>query len=514
MTMALYRRTIITLDDLKTRKDYMLFCVFEKLWPDMVSPQPLHKHPKCKDFNGDGRFDVCVHVDEENINTNVADNPLPYVTLKNKVDMLWGDMRRDPDIGVAGFELKKGHADIDSVTDVLPNSDSVQEVWSWFDTQRSMTKFLATHNIDLDKIGKFTKTKLGFDISLHPLQVGCIYVVYYKPIRTVHLETVPTIPAVRCEIRWRDISISEDVTIRVTERIVEKKSNPSVFETQLAKGKTFALVTMNGRPHMIDIEIFNFNGERLYFLNNVTFISGISTRPKPNLQQASLSKEIGLEHYLKPAILDKDRRLQRERMEFVFFDGNPQKKTENKNEAIEYVKRILGKANKKIIIADPYFSDEQFTEYIVPFGNEKLNIIIINCKEQLEQVAHGRKVKVAEVVNKLKDTIAGFNEKNVCQAACYCITGQGRLHDRFVLTEKEGWLIGSSLSEFGNRACSIVKTTESGWQQLWDLANEWCENENVSQPIDKMIWTEKTKSSIMSLLECLRRNICTCFKKK
>ena len=480
----------------------------------MVSPQPLHRHPKGKDFIGDGRFDICVHVDEEDINANVADNPLPYVMLKSKVDMLWGDMRRDPDIGIAGFELKKGHADIDSVTEVLPNSDSVQEVWSWFDTQRSMAKFLATHNIGLEKIGKFTEKNLGFDLSLHPLQIGCIYVIHYKPIRTVRLETVPSIPAVRCEIKWRDLSISEDVTVRVTERIVEKKSVPSVFETQLAKGKTFALVTMKGRPHRIDLEIINANGERLYLLNDVAFISGISTKRSPKQQQPLSPKVIGLEHYLKPAILEKERRLQREKMEFVFFDGDPHKKTENKVEASECVKRMLGKANERIIIADPYFSDEQFTEYIAPLCNEKLKIVLINCKEQLEQVAHGRKAKVAEVANKLKDTIAMFNEKSVCQVDCYCITGQGRLHDRFVLTEKEGWLIGSSLSEFGTRACSIVKTSESGWQQLWDLANNWCENEDVSRPIDKMIWTEKTKSSITILLECLRKNICACFKKK
>ena len=62
--MVQYRRTILTLDDTQMGIDYMLFCVFEKLWPDMVSPIPLHYHPLGKNFNDDGRFDICAHVDE------------------------------------------------------------------------------------------------------------------------------------------------------------------------------------------------------------------------------------------------------------------------------------------------------------------------------------------------------------------------------------------------------------------------------------------------------------------
>ena len=65
--MSIYRRTIITLDDTQTKIDYMLFCVFERLWPDMISPNSYHKHPKGKNFNNDNRFDICVHVDEINI---------------------------------------------------------------------------------------------------------------------------------------------------------------------------------------------------------------------------------------------------------------------------------------------------------------------------------------------------------------------------------------------------------------------------------------------------------------
>lgn len=516
--MSMYRRTIVTLDDTQTGIDYMLFCVFEKLWPDMVSPKPLHYHPKGKNFNNDGRFDICVHVDEEIITADVADNPLPHVKLVNKVEMLWGDMRRDPDAGINGFAIKREHADIDSVTEVLPRTESVQEVWAWFDNQRKMSRFLAEHNININKIGKFTQKNLGIDLSLHPLHIGCIYVVHYQPIRTVHIETVPSIPAVRCEIRWRDMTVSEDVIVRVTERVPDKQSIPNVFTEPVVKGNNFALVTMTSRPRRVDLEVVNNQGVKLYFVNNVQFIAGFAPKKKNSQPQPTSSvpsRVIGLEHYLKPAILEKERRAQWEQMEFMFFDGDPDKKTENKEQASDAVMRMLDRAMEQIIIADPYFSKKQFDEYLKgeEDANKKLEITIVNCKDQLKEVARGQKVKVKVVVEELIQAINEYNAKGTGHATCFCIGGQGRLHDRFILTEKEGWLIGSSLSEFGNRACSIVKLTESGWTLLRNLVEEWSANEKISLALDKMVWTEKKKFSIKNLLECFRKSLCECIQK-
>lgn len=253
--MSKYRRTIVTLDDTLSKRDYMLFCVFEKLWPDMVQPSPLHSHPKGKDFNDDGRFDICVHIDEIDIDANVEDDPLPYVWLKSSVEILWGDMKRDPDPGCSGFMLKKGDYDIDSVTEMLPQSKSVQQTWAWFDSQRRMFVFLGEHNIRLNRIGAFTQKHLGINLSEHPLHIGCIYVVEYSPIKAVHIETVPMIPAVRLEIDWRNGAVREDVNVIITEKVTDKQSIPHIFSQQVKKEETFALVEMNNRPRQIDIDI-------------------------------------------------------------------------------------------------------------------------------------------------------------------------------------------------------------------------------------------------------------------
>lgn len=489
--MVQYRRTILTLDDTQMGIDYMLFCVFEKLWPDMVSPIPLHYHPLGKNFNDDGRFDICAHVDEVDMTESVENDPLPHVKLEGPVNMLWGDMRRDPDAGNSGFLLRKDHYDIDSVTDLLPISQSVQQTWAWFDTQRKMYGFLGANGISLSKVGTYTQRYLGFNLGDNPLHIGCIYVVHYSPIKTVHIETVPAIPAVRCEIYWREGATREDVYVRVREQVTEKQSIPKEFAKHVKSTESFALVQMNSKPRKIDIDIENDAGERLHFFRDVVFLGSVISPVSrlPQKRQHSFVapfRAVGLEHYLKPAILEKDAKNRRERMEFVFFDGDPQKSIENKRAAKECVKSIIGKAKKRLVIADPYLTKVQFDEYIAPLVNEhSLEVIVVNCKEQLEKVAHEQTRQFQDLERELIMSASSFNENiNGNKVTIYCLAGQGRLHDRFILTEDEGWMIGSSLGEFGKRACSIIKLMDSAHMKLEELVDEWCADRNVSYKIE------------------------------
>lgn len=489
--MSIYRRTIVTLDDTQTDIDYMLFCVFEKLWPDMVSPNEMHQHLIGKDFNGDGRYNIGVHVDEEDIAAEVVDDPIPHVHLKNKVEMLWGDMRRDPDPGVHGFLLKKDHYDIDSVTEMLPESQSVHQAWAWFDMQRKMYNYLGEYNIGLNRIGSFTQKYLNFNLADNLLHIGCIYVVHYSPIKTVHIETVPMIPAVRCEIDWRFSAKREDIIVKVKEQVTDKQSIPNEFTQMVKSSESFALVQMTSRPRKIDIDFENATGEKLYFLRNVVFLGSVMSpvsklTQKQQQNKAPSVKTIGLEHYLRPAILEKEAKIKRAKMEFVFFDGDPNKKAENKQAAKECVERILSRAKQQLIIADPYFATDQFNEYIAPLANEhNIDVTIVNCKDQLEDVAHGQGKVFADIENELKTIVANFNSNmNGNKVTIYCVTGQGRLHDRFILTEIEGWQIGSSLSEFGNRACSIIKLIDSAHMELCHLLIGWCADGTISYKID------------------------------
>ena len=318
------------------------------------------------------------------------------------------------------------------------------------------------------------------------MHVGCIYVVHYSPIKAVHIETVPMMPAVRCEIDWRDPAFMEDVFVKVTERVTNKKSVPNVFSEKVAKGNNFALVKMSSSPMRIDIDITNGKGDTFFFLRSIMFLNinpiGKSASKNPSVQK---KRAIGLEHYLRPAILEKDAIMREKNMEFVFFDGDPNKKEENKKNAKDCVKRMIAKANKKVIIADPYFTRVQFDEYIAPLVDTPKEYVIVNCKDQLAEAARWQQKTLQEIEDEITQCVASFNNNSSgCHVVFYIIQGQGRLHDRFVLADEEGWLIGSSLGEFGGRACSIVKLTDSAHMKLAELLSSWCNNRSISNIIE------------------------------
>ena len=62
----------------------------------------------------------------------------------------------------------------------------------------------------------------------------------------------------------------------------------------------------------------------------------------------------------------------------------------------------------------------------------------------------------------MAEVIDDFNSKGYAtNGECKEMAGDGRIHDRFIITEKYGWIIGSSFGELGNRVCSIIKMSDA-----------------------------------------------------
>ena len=111
--------------------------------------------------------------------------------------------------------------------------------------------------------------------------------------------------------------------------------------------------------------------------------------------------------------------------------------------------------------------------------------VIVNCKDQLAEAAKWQQKTLQEIEDEITQCVASFNNNSSGRhVVFYIIQGQGRLHDRFVLADEEGWLIGSSLGEFGGRACSIVKLTDSAHMKLSELFSLWCNNRSISDIIE------------------------------
>lgn len=462
--------------------DYMLYAVFEYIEPDMEDYGLMHVHKIKKTIDAANRFQLGVHIDDVKIQ-DVFPEPIAHVKLKNPVKVLAHDMRRDPDDGVPGFKLMKNHEDIDSLMSVLPERPCIHEVWAWFDVQRAIVHFLKANGIKLITLDSFINKYLGFKFSEHELHIGCIYVVKYGPIRNVKIESIPSMPAVRVEVSRRMHSNLGQLRVLVRECKLDKQSEQDAFEEFIPVNCCVAVVNMAKTPLKIDVDIFDQNNQQVYFLRKVTFLGGPVER-KPNRVLKALgeaaSNVIGLEDYLRPAILAKEREKEIANMEFIFFDGDrdSKKNEQNKKSAHDCVMRILYSCKEECIICDPYFNHFNFNEYIIPISDLDISVRILNCKDQIKKVKLDDGRHAGKVLKETVDNYKAVNNK--MNVECKVMAGDGRIHDRFIITDKYGWIIGSSFGELGDRACSIIKMSDATRMEILRIFNEWWNSNDQS----------------------------------
>lgn len=66
---------------------------------------------------------------------------------------------------------------------------------------------------------------------------------------------------------------------------------------------------------------------------------------------------------------------------------------------------------------------------------------------------------------------------------CHVVLGKGMVHDRFILLDNDGWLIGSSFNEFGNRASTIVKMPNSAFVTISNRVKSWIKDSSICKDL-------------------------------
>lgn len=177
--------------------------------------------------------------------------------------------------------------------------------------------------------------------------------------------------------------------------------------------------------------------------------------------------------------------LNEKHMEFVFFSADTNQNKENKEKAREYVMQLLNSAENECLICDPYFKKEDFEKYI--FFMEKLDVKvrIINSEKQLGNISAPDS---EDYLLKLNDCINYYNRKVGREVAeCRSLTKNLSIHDRFIIIDDCGWLIGSSLNEFGNRASSICKIPQGSLEYMRKNFERWWNDTENSESLDGYI---------------------------
>jgi hypothetical protein len=159
-------------------------------------------------------------------------------------------------------------------------------------------------------------------------------------------------------------------------------------------------------------------------------------------------------------------------LQFVFFDGDRNHQDRNERKATRIVRSIIKKNSNICYICDPYFDYYAFDKFIWPLPDLGREVHIVNCQEFMAYE------------DKLKESIKCYHQHiNHEQVKCHVVTGKGLLHDRFILLDEDGWLIGSSFNEFGKRASTIVKMPQSACVTLRNRVQAWINDSSICKDL-------------------------------
>lgn len=156
-----------------------------------------------------------------------------------------------------------------------------------------------------------------------------------------------------------------------------------------------------------------------------------------------------------------------------FFSGNSRK------DAMNFIRELMSKAQHKLIIADPYFSGLQTTQFLYAVSNTTVKLEILTS-----QLAFAGKIeqRLAQA-RALKNELANAEKETTRPISAKVLTGEKPiLHDRFLVIDNDVWFMGNSLSDIGQRASMILKVPYPN-----EVIDELFAIQNTATPLDEFI---------------------------
>ena len=261
--------------------------------------------------------------------------------------------------------------------------------------------------------------------------LGNIYLLRYNPVfRSVDC---------RCSIEpfglFVKINYRRNQKVELRLRVSDfHQSGMAVYEKEVKldyvpNGYTF--IELPEEPHRLTIKLFDKTGDLVYYQDNIVFIRSFNLDVKMQTKTIRLNikdrkgkeknkdihKFASMERRMeKKSFVPEEFFAQPDRKvidgDFHFFDGNKERKAENVNAAKKIVSEILDKAKKECYICDPYFSAEDFVEFVFPVKDINVPIRILSSKEFLgKQYDEDGNVKSGDAKKEGKEITADLASK-------------------------------------------------------------------------------------------------------
>ena len=332
-------------------------------------------------------------------------------------------------------------------------------------------KDICLENKNLDWINK----RLNFDISENQEYFGAFVLSAYNPlIRKVHYRG----GGKNTEKVHIDVEARKDVDLSKLKLLfIEKRPKGfSSFVEYLLK-KTSLTINLKEEIDQVGIAIICPKRGLIYWHDFCGFLKKIcmqvnvaSEKVTVNVKNKDYSKdeenytvqkysklpEMVVGNEIKNDILDFLNEVEiRKNRKNLSKNNNQITFCEDETKAVEFVRKLVGKAREQVIIIDPYFTTRELFKYPLAITtNVKIEILTsdVGLDSKTKQLA--KKSKMSE--KKLfENQLVNLSDKFKIEVNI--MTGDPIFHDRYFIIDKEVWLSGNSLADLGNRISTIVK---------------------------------------------------------
>lgn len=508
------RRTVVVLDT-PDMEHIHLFSVFEYIQAEMQDAKNNDRHTRANHYSlHSGQGDIQIHIESikdvslKDVETNLDDF---LFANGNALKRINNSYVKEP-AGEGMYMIINTDVELKStINKVLPKRSGVRNVRAYIDAEKKTLEYVKREDKTVRHLGEVTEKVLGFDLTCYSEHIGNIYFLdTTSPIKGVYVSGISNPIGLLCTIEYRDAKWKENFTIQVRDR---HHSDVIVWDKlyEIAGGSRQLMLEMPQMAKEVELYVYDKEHRIIFYHPYTSFVRNIhlnvGIQSKVLRVKDRNNKGIETVHdypkfaHEKPIIIEKkgstyvdgyfresEPILQNEtddiELKFKFFDVDENHQEEYVRKAQQMLQAILDSASTECYICDPYFNANDFQRFIYPLKSLNVNVKILNCKEQLKK-RNNVDEKGNDIIMDLKIVLREYNEKmNGQPVQCRMLTGRGQLHDRFILTDDRGWVLGSSFSEFGNRVTTINEIPTKYLRKIQNHIEKWWYDKKSTMDIE------------------------------
>lgn len=512
------KRVVLLAQDNYEKNWYHLFSVIEILpedTPDYNLPpsdgvwkiykeDPLTSIVRSKNSKGKDPFSFYLAVHDLNSvesGSFLFESPYDKDELDNsKINYFNESFVQEPK-GTSPLVLPSNYYQKEGLGSIFPKRQSNFFVWSKIDDKRAVFNRFYNENYsdEMKAISQLTNDWLGFDIWSKPEHIGNIYFIASNPfLRTTEFTLSTNPPGIFYFLKTR-----KEVNQTFYLRILDKHGDNIAFDKKFEVKKLRGLLELPHEPQLVEVWIYD-KSENLIdlygpfsFLRSIQMDVGVKQADlQVNMQKGNseakmmvekfsyhdsieigAKKEFNQERYFKEAEETRQSVKNREQKDFIFLKGGVDQNERSKirEEAKEVIRELLNKAKYRCIICDPFFTPSDLIEFAFYVKNTSVDLKILGAKE------HICKSQAKELLKVIEE----YNEKPFQNIQCRILRGdKSILHDRFIISDRNVWFLGTSLNSIGSKATCIGRVPESDNIDIIKEVSKWFESDQYSQSLN------------------------------